>query len=145
MTRAKRDEFLRHETVEVVRRRPITQRNMVMPTAGKPSAKSQRADDDAEVFGGSRDSAIVETPKRDRTPKGVADGRGKRSVKDMLLSIPTPEGRAIYAMERIASMEDSIVKVLDLCDNETREIIFKRRATIKERYGADFEVEAKPY
>lgn len=130
MTRAKRDEYLRHETVEVVKRRPITQRNMTAPQG--PLVQPGLPDDDADTFGGdTKGSAIVVAPKRDRTPKGVSDGRGKRSVKDVLLSIPTPEGRAVYALERIASIEDQISKVLDLCDKETRDIVLKRRASLK--------------
>ena len=128
MQRPKRDQFMRHEP-EVTSRRPTTQRNLVSPLI------NPGADDDSEEFGTpTRDSTVVQV-RRDRTPKGVNDGRGKRSVKDMLLSIPTPEGRAIYAMERVAALEDQIQKVIDLCDDETKEIIFKRRKTLKERYG----------
>jgi hypothetical protein len=130
MTRAtrRRDEYKRHE-VEVVKRRPITQRNLVSPPP-------QRPDDDAETFGGdTKASSIVVSPKRDRTPKGVSDGRGKRSVADVLFSIPDPEGKAVYAMERIASLEDQIQRIIDLCNEETKAIIFKRRASLKVQYG----------
>jgi len=115
---------MRHEPVEVVKRRPITQRNLTSPATRRP-------DDDADTFGSPRQSTIVSTPKRDRTPKGVNDGRGKRSVAHVLLSHPTPEGKAVYALQRIASLEDSISKILDLCDAETLEIIFKRRASLR--------------
>ncbi len=125
MPRPKPDAYMRHEPVEVVKRRPITQRNLTSPVAHRAP------DDDADTFGTTRQSSIEVTPKRDRTPKGVADGRGKRSVADVLLSTPTPEGRAVYALQRIASLEDQIGKVLDLCDSETLEIIFKRRASLK--------------
>ena len=121
MARPKPDTFMRHEPVEVVKRRPITQRNMTTPATRRP-------DDDADTFGVTRESTIV---KRDRTPKGVNDGRGKRSVADVLLSHPTPEGKAVYALQRIASLEDSISRILDLCDTEVLEIIFKRRASLK--------------
>lgn len=124
MSRPKPDAFMRHEPVEVVKRRPITQRNMVTPGAPRP-------DDDADTFGTTRESSIQSTPKRDRTPKGVTDGRGKRSVADVLLSHPTPEGKAVYALQRIASLEDSISRILDLCDAEVLEIVFKRRASLK--------------
>lgn len=128
MSRPKRDEFLRHEPV---RKKVTTQRNLRSPL---------RPGDDADTFGGSsapiqsfemRESTVVNVP-RDRTPKGVTDGRGKRSVKDVLLSQPTPEGKAIYAMERVASLEDQIAKILDLAGEEAREIIFKRRKTLKQ-------------
>lgn len=124
MARPKPDAFMRHEPVEVVKRRPITQRNLASPAIRRP-------DDEAETFGIPRESTIVVTPKRDRTPKGVNDGRGKRSVADVLLSHPTPEGKAVYALQRIASLEDQISKVLDLCDEETLAIIFKRRESLK--------------
>lgn len=133
MPRAKRDEFLRHEppATPTARKKVTTQRNMKMPV---------RPGDDAETFGSSaptlqtfelRESTTVTQP-RDRTPKGVNDGRGKRSVADVLLSTPTPEGKAIYAMERVASLEDQIAKILDLAGPEAREIIFKRRESLKQ-------------
>lgn len=116
---------MRHEPVEVVKRRPITQRNLTSPVVNPP------VDADEETFGTTRESTIQAAPKRDRTPKGVNDGRGKRSVADVLLSTPTPEGKAVYALQRIASLEDQIGKVLDLCDDEVLEIIFKRRPSLK--------------
>lgn len=129
MPKPRPDTFMRHEPVEVVKRRPITQRNLTSPIINPP----MDADDDSF---GSRQSAIIAsthsaTVKRDRTPKGVNDGRGKRSVADVLLSHPLPESRAVYALQRIASLEDQIGKILDLCDKETLEIIFKRRESLK--------------
>lgn len=53
-------------------------------------------------------------------------------MKDVLLSTPTPEGKAVYAMERLASLEDQMAKLLELCGPEVREIIFKRRASLKQ-------------
>lgn len=134
MARPKPDAFMRHEpVVEVVKRRPITERNMKAPPVRRP-------DDDADTFGQRIEQLAKEAEtrmgestivKRDRTPKGVNDGRGKRSVADVLLSHPTPEGKAVYALQRIASLEDQISKVLDLCDEETLSIIFKRRESLK--------------
>lgn len=127
MPKPRPDAFMRHEPVEVVKRRPITQRNLTSPVVNPP----MDADDDSF---GSRQSVIqkvVKVVKRDRTPKGVNDGRGKRSVADVLLSHPLPESRAVYALQRIASLEDQIGKILDLCDKETLEIIFKRRESLK--------------
>lgn len=134
MPKPRPDTFMRHEPVEVVKRRPITQRNLTSPVVNPP------VDADDDTFG-SRQSVIQEVlkvakrhgpaPKRDRTPKGVNDGRGKRSVADVLLSHPLPESRAVYALQRIASLEDQIGKILDLCDKETLEIIFKRRESLK--------------
>lgn len=126
MSRPKRDEFLRHEPAP--KKKATTQRNLKAPP--KPG-------DDADTFGTiqtfeMRESTVVSVPPRDRTPKGVTDGRGKRSVKDVLLSTPTPEGKAIYMMERVASLEDQIAKILELGGNEAREIVFKRRPTLKQ-------------
>lgn len=133
MARPPRDAFMRHEPSDkpIVRKKVTTQRNLKSPP---------RPGDDADTFGSSapvmqsfelRESTTVATP-RDRTPKGVNDGRGKRSVADVLLSTPTPEGKAIYAMERVASLEDQIAKILDLAGPEAREIIFKRRESLKQ-------------
>lgn len=53
-------------------------------------------------------------------------------MADVLLSTPTPEGKAVYAMERLASLEDQMSKLLELCGPEVREIIFKRRQSLKQ-------------
>lgn len=142
MNAPKNERYMRYEPVSqgVVRRRPITQRNLKSPIVNPGS------DDDADTFGtvavsttsttstNTGESAIVVTrrERRDRPNKGINDGRGRRGMKDMLLSEPTPEGKAVYAMERIAAMEDQIAKMLDLCPEEVREIIFKRRASLKQ-------------
>ncbi len=128
MSRPTRDQFLRHEPAakETGKKKVTTQRNMKAPP--KP-------EDFSETFGTvERESTIVEVGRavRDRTLKGVTDGRGKRSVKEVLMSTPTPEGKAVYAMERLASLEDQIAKLLELCGAEVREIIFKRRASLKQ-------------
>jgi len=114
----------------VARRKPITERNLVSPV--------RLPDDDADTFGTTTsnvpgESAIV-VPRRDRTPKGVNDGRGKRSVKEMLDSAPSDAHRATYAMERIAALEDQIVRVLDLCTKGAREIIFTQRKSLRHYY-----------
>lgn len=126
---AKKNKTMRYEPagVGVVRRKPVTERNLRLP------------DDDADTFGTTtgvipKDSTIVAAPKRDRTPKGVNDGRGKRSVKDMLDSAPSDAHRATYAMERIAALEDQIVRMLDLCTKGAREIIFTQRKSLRHYY-----------
>lgn len=129
MARDRRDETMRHEP-QVVARRPITQRNMTVPSKPLP------ADANEETFGGTRDSSIV---RRDRAPKGVNDGRGKRSVEDMLLSMSTDAARATYAMERIASAEDQIARILGLCPPGTRDIIFRDRPSLSRYYAEDEE------
>ncbi len=121
----KKNKTMRYEPVGagVARRAPITERNLRLP------------DHDADTFGTTTsnvpgESAIV-APKRDRTPKGVNDGRGKKSVKEMLDTMPTDAHRATYAMQRIAALEDQIVRVLDLCTKGAREIIFSQRKSLR--------------
>ncbi len=133
MASDKKTQTMRYEPVGagVVRRPPITERNL--------ASSVEFPDDDADTFGtvspNVRDSAIVVAkPKRDRTPKGVNDGRGKRSVEDMLHEMPSDAHRATYAMERIASLEDQISRILDLCTKGAREIIFTQRKSLRHYY-----------
>jgi hypothetical protein len=112
---------MRHEPA-TARKKVTTQRNLKI----KPG-------DLEETFGSvARESTIVQTPRRDRTPKGVSDGRGKRSVAEVLMSMPNDAARATYAMERIASLEDQIAKILDLCTPEARAIIFATRKSLQQ-------------
>jgi hypothetical protein len=111
----------------IARRKPVTtERNLKAPPP--------RPEDNEETFGSvipSKDSTIVATPKRDRTPKGVNDGRGKRSVKDMIAEAPSHAHRATYVLERVAALEDQIARMLELCPPETREIIFSARKSLR--------------
>lgn len=112
MARANRDKVMRHEAA-------VEEESFVTPsTRAVP-----------------KESSIVEAPRK-RITKGVNDGRGKRSVADMLLSMQTDASRAAYAMERIASLEDQIAKILDICPASVRDIIFKDRSSLK-RYWSD--------
>lgn len=100
MVRAKRDEFLRHETSD-------DEDGFVVPT---------------------RESGIVKSvppPKR---------GKGKRSVEDMMASMPNELAQSTYALERIAAIEDQIAKVLALCTPEARRLVLKQRPSMK-RYA----------
>jgi len=123
MPRPPRDAFMRHEPVKG-QKKVTTQRNL----------RSPRPEDNEETFGSvPRQSAVVSVP-RDRTPKGVSDGRGKRSVQEVLLSMPHDAARATYAMERIASLEDQISKILDMCTPGARDIIFAARKSLINYY-----------
>lgn len=116
MARDKREEVMRHDGVAVVQRRPITQRNMVSPART------------GESFLGSGESTVVQV-KRDR--------RGKRSIQEMLLSMPNDASRASYAMERIAAFEDQIARVLELCTPEARAIILRDRPSLKRYWNEE--------
>lgn len=71
-----------------------------------------------------RDTAIVPVaPKR--------QGKGKRSVEDMMASMPNAILQSAYALSRIAAAEDQIVKVLELCTDEGRELVMKQRPSLK--------------
>ena len=95
MVRAKRDEFLRHETNE-------DEDGFVTPT---------------------RESGVVSVPPPKR-------GKGKRSVEDMMASMPNSLAQSIYALERIASIEDQIAKVLSLCSPAARKLVLKQRPSM---------------
>lgn len=62
------------------------------------------------------------------------DGRGKRGLEDMMASMPNDAAQAVYAMERIAALEDGIHKVLTLCLPDALEIVYKQRPSLK-KYG----------
>lgn len=79
-----------------------------------------------------RDSEIVTVPQEKPKPQG----KGKRSLEDMMASMPNPEAQAVYAMERIAAQEDVIAKILTLCDPDALAIILKRRPILK-RYAPE--------
>ncbi len=89
-------------------------------------------DEDEEGFI-SGDSSIHEVPQ---SPKKT--GKGKRSLEDMMASMQNEAAQAAYAMERIAALEDQIAKVLKLCSPEARELILRKRTSLK-RYAPDTE------
>lgn len=79
-----------------------------------------------------RESEIVSVPQE----KTRQQGKGKRSLEDMMASQPNPEAQAVYAMGRIAAAEDQIAKILTLCDPDALAIILKRRPILK-RYAPE--------
>lgn len=68
------------------------------------------------------------------------EGKGKRSLEDMIASMPSDSSQAAYGLERIAAFEDGIAKVLRLCTSGARTIILKERPTLH-RYVDDTEGE----
>lgn len=64
------------------------------------------------------------------------EGKGKRSMEDMMASMPSDSSQAAYGLERIAAFEDGIAKVLRLCTPEARTLILKERPTLH-RYMPD--------
>lgn len=106
MARPKTEEILRHEPEDVV------------------YVNFHDDDEDGNLV--PRDSGIIEAPQPARKT-----GKGKRSIEDMMATRPNPEAQSIYAMERIAGLEDQIAKVLSLCSPEAKEIVLKRRPSLK--------------
>ncbi len=108
MPRPKRDEVLRHET----------------PT----EEVYVNYHDDEEGFmstpAETRDSGVVVVPAAKR-------GRGKRSVEDMMASMPNEMTQSIYALERVAAAEDQIEKVLALCSPEALALVLKQRPSLR--------------
>jgi hypothetical protein len=77
-----------------------------------------------------RDTGVVLSDKPRR------EGKGKRSIEDMMAAMPNAIVQSAYALERIAAAEDQIVKVLQLCSPEARELVLKQRPTLK-RYAPE--------
>jgi hypothetical protein len=87
-------------------------------------------DDDEEGFTPLRDTAVVPVGKPKR------EGKGKRSMEDMIASMPNSVAQSAYVLERIASFEDQIAKALTLCSAEARELVLKQRPSLK-RYSPE--------
>lgn len=64
-------------------------------------------------------------------PPTAKRGKGKRTIEDMMSSMPNDAAKSVYAMERIAAFEDQIAKVLALCTKDAREIVLKQRPSLK--------------
>lgn len=108
MPRPKRDEILRHED----------------PTM-----------EEEELFL-SRESGFVVVNPGATSETTVRRGKGKRSLEDMMASMPNELAQSTYALERIAAIEDQIAKVLQLCSPEARKLVLKQRPTLK-RYAPE--------
>lgn len=106
-----------------------------MPRAKRDEIlRHERFIDDEEGFTGDK-SGFVHVPAK---PK--KEGKGKRSLEDMMGSMPNALSQSIYALERIASAEDQIVKILTLCTPQARELVLKQRPTLA-RYAPEEEGE----
>lgn len=84
--------------------------------------------DDESGFGtepSTRISTIVTVPTEARR------GKGKRSLEDMMGSMPNPMAQSAYALERLGALEDQMAKVLALCSEEARELVFKQRPSMR--------------
>jgi len=110
MPRPKRDEILRHDKSDEV----FVDYHDKNPFEPEPERKS----------------TVVTAPRKKIT------GKGKRTLEDMMLSMPNDLAQSLYALERIASLEDQIVKVLELCSPSARELVLKQRPTLV-RYAPD--------
>jgi hypothetical protein len=61
----------------------------------------------------------------------VNDGRGKKSVKEMIDTAEHDAERATYSLKRIAALEDQIAKILELNTPGSRELIFTARKSLR--------------
>ncbi len=85
-------------------------------------------DDDEEGFvTPPRETSVVEKPGRQPRP---ALGKGKRSLEDMMAAQPNEAAQCVYALQRIAALEDQIAKVIKLCTPEAKALMFKQRARL---------------
>lgn len=74
-------------------------------------------------FSSRRESEIVRTPKK-------KTGKGRRALKDMLASMPTPSAEASYVLQRVAAFEDQIADVIRQCSDEARALVIKERKSL---------------
>lgn len=121
MSRPKTEEFLRHEK---------TDDEVFVNFHDDDEDGFTDAPSPALVARG--DSAIVQVPLK------LPRGKGKRSLEDMMASQPNHLSQSLYALQRIAAAEDQIVKVLELCSPEARELVLKQRPSLR-RYADDKE------
>jgi len=82
-------------------------------------------DDDEDGFVPTRESSVVPV-----VPAKKPRGRGKRSVEDMLASLPNKAAKAAYALERIAGFEEQIHRILVLCSPEVRALVLEQRKSL---------------
>lgn len=107
MTKARRDEYLRHE----------------------------QAGEEESFLG--RESTVISVPTPiGKNGKPKIDNRGRRGLEDMMASFPDEITQSVYALERIAAAEDTIEKVLTLCSPEARAIILSKRPILR-RYAPE--------
>jgi hypothetical protein len=107
MAKASRDEYLRHE----------------------------KQTGDEESFLG-KESQVVRLPPLGKNGKPKVDNRGRRGLEDMMASFSNDLEMSVYALERIASAEDMIAKVLALCSPEALALILEKRPVLR-RYAPD--------
>lgn len=115
MPRPRPDQYLRHE----------------------PPSETEDEEDGFVVRKPTQQGLIRESGYVAVVPKPVT-GKGKRSLEDMMASQPNALSQSIYALQRIAALEDQIVKILALCTPEARKYVLKQRETLA-RYAPDDE------
>ena len=98
-----------------------------MPRPAREVLLRHESEPDTESFVAERKSAIIVTSNKPK--KG--DGRGKRSLEDMMSSMATDEQMAVYVLDRIAGLEDQIVKIFSLCTPGAAEMVLKRRESLR--------------
>ena len=108
-----------------------------MAKLGLDTILRHESTDEEELFG-ERESRVISAPpavKKVRPFKG--EGKGKRSVEDMMAGMATnPMAQSLYALERVATYEDRIEETLKLCSKESLELVLKQRPSLR-RYAPD--------
>jgi hypothetical protein len=99
-----------------------------MPRPKRDEILRHETFDEEEGFVNVRESTVVAVPQASKR------GKGKRSTEDMLMSMPNDVAKCAYALERIASLEDQIAKVLELCTPKARAMVLEQRSSLK-RYA----------
>ncbi len=120
-------------------------RSKTLPNSFRPrdTARLTRYEEQEETFLTPEErqrSGIITNPglpTQTVTGPGTAPGRkGKRSVEDMMANMPNDHQQSLYALERIASAEDLIAKVLGLCSPKALEYVLEQRPSLK-KYAPD--------
>lgn len=91
-----------------------------------PVMRYEPSIDEAD-FRPQRKSGIVTKAKKVKPRK---EGRGKRSVEDMMASMDNDASKAKYALERIQALEDQIAKILEYCGPDALAIVLKARSSL---------------
>lgn len=114
---------------------------MVKPRLDEILRHETFLDDDDDTFTTDRKSGVVVNPGSQhevvipaRNTKPTKRGSGKRGLEDMMANMASDAAQAIYAMERLASCEDQMVKIFKLCTPVALAIVLKERPSLK-RYS----------
>lgn len=97
-------------------------------TKAPPTLRHEPSIDEADFAQPQRKSGVY-VAKKPR--KKNAQGKGKRSLEDMMASIATDPERASYGLARIAALEDQIANVMKLAGKAACQMIVRERKRLK--------------